>query len=149
MSSAATISRHTSATAKDMYLIRTTYSGAYPCSMPPDWTYRSRCLRVAPCALEAACLGWTLRICWRTWRTCFLPIPPLDGECIRRWVGDAPALNLRPRCQGVSRRLGATDDVPHLDASDGEGVGDERAMAAPWHSLGAHDRFPFPACRGR
>src|SRR6266576_914990 len=112
--------------------------------MPPDWTYRSRCLRVAPCALEAACLGWTLRICWRTWRTCFLPIPPIDGECIRRWVGDAPALNLRERCQGVSRGLGPSGDVPHLDASESEGVGDQRAMAAPRQSLSAHDRQLLP-----
>ena len=38
------------------------------------------------------------------------------------------------------------EDVPHGLAARDQGVGDERAMAAPPHGLGAHDRHLLAAC---
>src|ERR1039457_345177 len=36
-----------------------------------------------------------------------------------------------------------THDVLGADFTNQQGIGDERAMTAPWHRLGAHDCDPF------
>ena len=36
-----------------------------------------------------------------------------------------------------------THDVLGADSTNHQGIGDERAMAAPWHRFGAHDCDPF------
>ena len=36
-----------------------------------------------------------------------------------------------------------THDVLGADSTNQQGIGDERAMTAPWHRFGAHDCDPF------
>lgn len=36
-----------------------------------------------------------------------------------------------------------THDILCVDSTNQQGIGDERAMTAPWHRFGAHDCDPF------
>jgi len=36
-----------------------------------------------------------------------------------------------------------THDILGADSTNQQGIGDERAMTAPWHRFGAHDCDPF------
>src|SRR4030095_16133082 len=54
--------------------------------------------------------------------------------------GDAVSGHAREGREPMRLRLAAARDVHDLDAAGDEGVGDELAVAAPGHGLGAHDR---------
>ena len=53
---------------------------------------------------------------------------------------------LGPRCQRVGTRTQRTGDFANLDAPRQQGVCNQRAMAAPRNSLGAHQYDPLVAC---
>src|SRR5215475_9110545 len=108
--------------------------------MPPDWTYRSRCLRWSP-----PDVGWgtALGRTWRIWRTCrtwrdwtrFLPI---QGESIGAGIGNAALVDDGERCQAMRLRFARADDVRDLDPARQEPVRDEAPVTAPGHRLGTH-----------
>ncbi len=68
-------------------------------------------------------------------------------------VGDVFAADAREGCELVKIGAGGGHDVSNGMAADGERVGDERAMAAPRNSFGAHDGAEFcagsPASAGK